>query len=139
MNTISRQLMMIMMMIIPLTVSACGMGEQTTDGYENTSIEHAYQHWKQGEKSPIPFAFLDVRSPEEFKEGHIPNAINIPIQTLAHRLNEIPKNKRLYVHCEAGGRSSKAAKLLVESGITNIEHMPAGMRGWRDAGHPMEK
>jgi len=130
---------MLVLLALPLSVSACGMGEQSPDGYENASIEHAYQHWQQGDKSAVPFVFLDVRTPEEFAEGHIAGALNIPIQTLRQRLNEVPTDKRVYVHCEAGGRSSKAAKLLVKSGITNIEHLPDGMAGWRDAGYPVEK
>ncbi len=135
----TRPFLLLIMLGLPLTVSACGMGEQTADGYENASIEHTYEHWKEGEKSPIPFAILDVRTPEEYAAGHIPGAMNISIQTLQNRLNEVPKNKRVYVHCEAGGRSAKASKILMEAGITNIENIPAGMRGWRNAGYPIEK
>ncbi|MDQ6962809.1 MAG: rhodanese-like domain-containing protein [Mariprofundaceae bacterium] len=132
-------LSILILLALPLSVSACGISEKTHAGYENASLEHAYQHWKQGEKSSIPFAFLDVRSIEEYNQGHIAGAIHIPIQQLAQRLNELPKDKRLYVHCEAGVRSAKAAALLIDSGIRNIENMPAGMAGWRDAAYPIEK
>jgi len=118
---------------------ACGVGEMTPQGYENAPIDHAYNHWKQGDKSAIPFAFLDVRTVEEYKDGHVPGAINIPIGELASRLSEVPKNKRVYVYCESGVRATKASNLLMKSGVTNIENVPASMRGWRDAGYPVER
>lgn len=141
-NTIKQHtsfLWILLLLALPLSVSACGMGEKTDAGYENASIEHAYQHWQQGEQSPIPFVFLDVRSLGEYQQGHIAGSIHIPIQELQQRLSELPKNKRIYVHCEAGVRSAKAAALLIKSGISNIEHLPAGMAGWRNAAYPIEK
>jgi len=131
--------LIVTMLCVPMTVSACGDGEMTADGYENISLAHAHEHWQEGATSPIPFAILDVRSEEEFADGHIAGAINIPVQVLASRLADVPKNKRLYVHCEAGVRSARAAKILIDAGIGNIEHIPAGMRGWRDAGYPVAK
>lgn len=135
-NTIAA---ILVLLALPLTVNACGTGEMTADGYENASIEHAYAHWKQGEKSPIPFVFVDVRTPQEYAAGHIPGAINVPVQELAQRLQEIPHNKRVYVYCEAGVRASKAARMLVQAGYDNIENVPESMQGWRAAGYPVER
>jgi rhodanese-related sulfurtransferase len=77
---------------------------------------------------------LDVRTPGEYSGGHVPNAKNIPVQVLASRLAEVPKDKAVYVYCESGVRSTKAAKLLVDAGYTNVINMKASMRGWRGAG-----
>lgn len=126
-------------LLMPFMVMACGMGEVTPEGYENTAIEHAHQHWKQGKESPIPFQFVDVRTVKEYNAGHVPGAINVPVQQLAERLNEIPKDKQVYVYCEAGTRSAKAATLLAKSGFKNIENIGDGMRGWRDHHYPQEK
>jgi len=134
-----KSILFALMLGLPLAVTACGVGEQSADGYENTPIEHAYAHWKQGTQSPIPFAFLDVRTPKEYAEGHVPGAINIPVQELSKRLNEVPKDKRVYVYCESGVRAGRASKMLVKSGITNIENVPASMKGWREAGYPIER
>ncbi len=124
---------------LPFMAVACGTGEQTDSGYENTTIEHAHQHWQQGKASPVPFMFLDVRTPGEYAEGHIPGARLIPVRELANRMSEVSKDKRVYVYCESGGRSSRAAKMLANAGFTNIENIPASMAGWRKAGYPLEK
>ncbi|MDQ6979084.1 MAG: rhodanese-like domain-containing protein [Mariprofundaceae bacterium] len=134
-----KKLMMITMLFaLPLAVQACGMGEVTPEGYENADIEHAHQHWEQGDKSAIPFQFLDVRTVKEYQSGHVPGAINIPIQELAKRIKEVPTDKQVYVYCESGTRSAKAAKLLAKSGYSRIENMGVGMSGWRDHGFPQE-
>ncbi|MDX8404660.1 MAG: rhodanese-like domain-containing protein [Mariprofundus sp.] len=123
---------------MPVMVSACGTGEQTADGYENATIAHTHDHWQQGENSPIPFMLLDVRTPEEYAEGHIAGARLIPIQVLAERMAEVPHDKQVYVYCHSGARSSRAAKLLAAKGYTNIENIVGGIVAWKDAGYPVE-
>jgi hydroxyacylglutathione hydrolase len=130
-------LMVMTLLMLPWVAVACGVGEQTADGYENAPIEHAYQHWKQGDTSPIPFMVLDVRTPKEYKQGHIQGAKLIPIQTLEQHLAEIPKDKQVYVYCHSGMRSAKAAKLLAQHGFTNIENIMGGIEAWKAAGHPV--
>jgi len=118
--------------------SACGMGEVTAEGYENVSVAHAYQHWSQGEHTPIPFVFVDVRTPKEYKAGHIPGAINMHVSDVAMRMGELPKNKQLYVYCHSGVRAAKASALLAKAGF-HVENMPESMEGWKAAGYPVEK
>jgi len=55
---------------------------------------------------------LDVRTPEEFAEGHLDGALNIPVQVLAARCCELPAEAFIVVHCKSGGRSATAAQLL---------------------------
>ncbi len=118
---------------------ACGVGEMSGDGYEVATLSHAYTHWEQGKASPIPFLFVDVRTPAEYAAGHVPGAINIPVDELPKRLNEVPHDRQVYVYCEAGVRAARAGKLLASHGFTNIEVVPASMRGWRKAGYPVRK
>ncbi len=125
--------------VMPLTATACGMGEQTADGYENATIEHAHDHWQQGAKSLIPFMMLDVRTPEEYAAGHISGAKLIPVQQLAEHLSEVPHDKQVYVYCKSGGRSSRASKLLAVNGYHNIENIKGGFDAWKAAGYPVEK
>ena len=133
-----KKLLWSVILLVPIWATACDMNA-TPDGYENASIEHVHAHWSQGAESNIPFTFLDVRSPGEYAGGHIPGAINIPLQELADRLSEVPKDKRLYVYCESGNRSTRASKLLAQSGFDKIENFKASMRGWRNAQYPIEK
>lgn len=139
MKKISLLPFMIAALLLSITVSACELSEKTADGYENSSLEHAYQHWKQGKHSAIPFVFLDVRTEGEFADGHVPGAINIPVQVLADRLAEVPKNKRIYVYCRSGKRSTAASKILAQAGFTQVENVKASMNGWSAANYPIEK
>jgi hydroxyacylglutathione hydrolase len=124
---------------MPLAGTACGIGEQTADGYENASIAHTHEHWLQGDQSRIPFMLLDVRTPEEYAEGHIAGAKLIPVQVLAEHLKDVPKDKQVYVYCHSGGRSARASKLLAANGFSNIENMEGGIVAWKAAGYPVEK
>lgn len=63
---------------------------------------------------------VDVRSNEEFAKGHIPMAINLPLEDIQCGNFSLPKNKVLLLYCENGGKSSHAARLLSERGFTVI-------------------
>ena len=136
-----KRILMIAMTVIalPLIGTACGIGEQTREGCENASVAHAHEHWLQGEASPIPFTFLDVRTVEEYKQGHIKGAHLIPVQVLDKHLAEVPKDRQVYVYCHSGARSSRAAKLLADKGYTKIENVVGGIEAWKAAGYPVVK
>lgn len=136
-----KRLMMVAAIVIalPLAGTACGFGEQAAEGYENASVAHTYEHWQQGGESRIPFMLLDVRTPEEYAEGHIAGAKLIPVQVLAERLAEVPHDKQVYVYCHSGKRSARASKLLADHGFTNIENIKGGIVAWKEAGYPVEK
>jgi rhodanese-related sulfurtransferase len=60
---------------------------------------------------------LDVRTPAEFRDGHVPHATNIPVQELPQRIAEVGPTKRpVVVYCRSGGRSAQAAALLKHAG-----------------------
>jgi phage shock protein E len=73
---------------------------------------------------------LDVRSPKEFGGGHINGAINIPVQELARRTDDLgDKNGQIVVYCQSGGRSAMAKRLLEGQGFSNV-HDLGGMAQW---------
>jgi rhodanese-related sulfurtransferase len=73
---------------------------------------------------------LDVRSPEEFAEGHLAGAVNIPVDALPQRLAEVePKDRPVVVYCRSGARSKKARGLLLEHGWTRVENL-GGQGNW---------
>jgi phage shock protein E len=82
---------------------------------------------------------LDVRTPEEYAQGHIPGITLIPLDQLPNRLAEIPKDKTVIVTCHSGNRSNQAAQLLRQKGYTNIHNMLGGITAWQQAGYPVEK
>ncbi|MED3661152.1 FAD-dependent oxidoreductase [Ureibacillus sp. FSL K6-8385] len=73
--------------------------------------------------------FIDVREKNEFERGHLVNAINIPLSELRQRLEEIPRDKPVYVHCRSGQRSYNAVKILQHSGYANVYNVSGSFLG----------
>ena len=74
---------------------------------------------------------LDVRTPQEYAQGHIPGSKNIPLQTLHDAEGAIQdKGTPLYVYCQSGARSSQAASLLRQMGYPNVTNI-GGIAAWR--------
>src|SRR3989344_1143408 len=72
---------------------------------------------------------LDVRTPEEFQDYKIEGSVNIPINQLQSRMNEIPKNKEIITICEHGNRSFRAAIFLNKNGYKALS-LTGGMEVW---------
>jgi rhodanese-related sulfurtransferase len=94
--------------------------------------------------------YLDVRSEVEFEQGHPPGALNLPIahlgpggmtpnpEFLGVVERAFGKGEKLVVGCKAGGRSRRAAEIMVQAGFTDVSDMTAGWEGSRDAfGRPL--
>lgn len=82
---------------------------------------------------------LDVRPPEEFASGHVPGALNIPVEQLARRLRDLPKGKEVVAYCRGPFclMSFEAVQLLRKKGI-KARRLQDGMPEWRTAGLPVE-
>ncbi|CAN5507649.1 hypothetical protein BH10ACI3_BH10ACI3_29160 [soil metagenome] len=82
--------------------------------------------------------FIDVRTPEEYSGGHAARAINIPLDTLSTKLDTIEKNEPVYLICQTGNRSKKAAVMLKDAGYPNVLNVTGGTTAWEAAGLPMD-
>lgn len=80
---------------------------------------------------------LDVRTPAEFAEGHIPGAVNISVESLASRLDEVPQDQTVVVYCRSGNRSATAANILADAGYSSIYDL-GGIITWVDQGYPVQ-
>jgi sulfur-carrier protein adenylyltransferase/sulfurtransferase len=78
------------------------------------------------------FFLLDVREPNEFKIGRIPGSTLIPLGEVPQRVNEIPRDKEIIVHCKMGGRSAKAAAFLRQQGYKSVKNLKGGILDWSD-------
>jgi hydroxyacylglutathione hydrolase len=84
-----------------------------------------------------PPLLLDIRNPPEWEARHIADSVNIPLSHLQQRIAEIPRNRRIAVHCAGGYRSSIAASILHQHGITNLFEVAGGLAAWEAAKLPI--
>lgn len=82
--------------------------------------------------------FIDVRTLEEYTGGHAARAVNIPLDALSTKLDTLEKNEPIYVICQTGNRSKKAAAILKDAGFNNVLNVSGGTVAWQAAGLPME-
>ena len=99
-------------------LSSCGAPGSSSSGYRQISMDEAVKMMRD-EKDYI---ILDVRRPDEFTEGHIPGAINVPNEEIGTtEIAELPdKSQLILVYCRSGRRSKEASEKLVKLGYTNI-------------------
>jgi rhodanese-related sulfurtransferase len=84
---------------------------------------------------------LDVRTPGEFLEGHIKDAVLIPVQVLNTDYIKILNNKKdpILVYCRSGNRSVTALKILSDNGFEKLYHLKNGIKGWVKSGYSIHK
>ena len=84
---------------------------------------------------------VDVRTADEFKDGHIKGAKNIDIfsDDFEAQLANLDKIQPVIVHCKSGGRSTRALPVFEKLGFKEIIHLDGGFGGWEAAGKPVEK
>lgn len=73
---------------------------------------------------------IDVREPKEFDAGHVLGARNIPSSQLRQRFNEIRSDKPVYLYCQSGARSARAAMFLKKKGCTDLNQLQGGFKTW---------
>lgn len=90
------------------------------------------------QKSPL---ILDVRTDNEFKDGHLKDAVLIPVQVLENQLDKISqhKNRPIAVYCRSGNRSTVASQILVKNGFKEIYNLRPGIKGWIKSGNQIIK
>jgi len=82
---------------------------------------------------------VDVRAPDEWRSGHLPGAIHIPLAALPDRVGELDASVPVVLHCKGGGRSSIATSLLQAKGFANVSNLAGGYDGWVAEGFEVKK
>ncbi len=99
---------------------------------EITSMQ-AFEEYREGA------LFLDVRSEAEWNKAHIQGSVLIPLDQLANRLSELPRNRDIVVVCASGARSEKGAAILRQAGFERVTGLSGGLQSWIAAGYPLEQ
>lgn len=108
-------------------------------GYAATPYREVGPH--EAEKL-LPEAFVvDVREPWEYREGHVPGAVNIPLSLLPQKLSTLPQDRPILLVCNSGNRSGVAADFLVQQGFSGerVYNLEGGTYAWMGAGLPIER
>ena len=89
--------------------------------------------------SETEIVFLDVRTPEEYNEGHIEGSENIDYNSKNFQTNvgELDKNRKYIVYCHSGMRSSRAVSVMKKLGFTDIQNLSGGIRKWKGKNLPI--
>jgi len=87
------------------------------------------------------FVILDVRTPEEFAEGHLSGAVNVNLMApdFESRLVALNRGKTYLVYCRTGNRSAKAIRAMRRLGFRSAYHMFEGIVGWQKKGFPLSR
>ena len=82
---------------------------------------------------------LDVRTPAEFAQGHLPGAVNVDLQSadFQERIGELDRDERYAVYCQSGNRSGQALTAMVGEGFSDVAHLEGGIGAWQAAGLPV--
>ena len=82
---------------------------------------------------------IDVREPDEWREGHVAGARHIPLGDLAARLAEVPRDRSVLLFCRSGNRSGKATAFLRQQGYAQATNVEGGIIAWQGAGLPVTR
>ncbi len=137
-------LLMAILIILALALTACSASPAAPVAAANQvevaqlgpNVDVATVNALQGRDDVV---ILDVREQSEYDAGHIPGVTLIPMNAVANRLNEIPKDKPVIVTCRSGNRSGQVTDYLRQQGYTNVHNMTGGINAWQQAGYPVEK
>ncbi len=116
-----------LILIAALLLTGCGVAAEQEASYRQINMEEAAEIMEK----ESGYIILDVRTPEEFAEKHIPGALNIPNEAIGtEEIPELPDKKQLIlVYCRSGNRSKQASEKLVAQGYTNIVEF-GGINDW---------
>jgi len=96
--------------------------------YEDVSALELYERIE--DDSDDGYIILDIRAPEEYAEGYIPEAINIPLKQLGYSLYILDKTKDIIVYCNIGLQSKVAAQVLANAGFKDVYNLTEGLEAW---------
>jgi len=123
-------------LVIAAAVAPVGAGSRVTD----VTVEQAYDLIRQ-QSGKANLVILDVRTPAEFREGHIEGAILLDVSApdFEKRLGTLDRGKSYLVYCRTGNRSARAVQAMERLGFRSIYHKNQGILGWQQKKLPLSR
>ena len=133
-------LLLLVIMGAVLTSSCARKTEIQTQAIEDVTAQEA-RELIQGNKKNPDFIIVDVRTPAEYDEGHIENALNVDFKSRSFKseISKLDRDKKYLIHCRSGVRSRGALSIMVELDFKEIYHLYEGIIGWDKEGYPTVK
>jgi rhodanese-related sulfurtransferase len=121
--------------LVPSLVSCNGQQKKSTDEASVVEVVKTEVF----EKTASDVQLIDVRTPGEYKEGYIKNAVNINFydDDFVEQMSKLNKDEAVYIYCRSGGRSGNAASKLEKAGFKKVYDLNGGMTQWRKEGKPV--
>lgn len=110
-------------------------GRSQSPAYEAIDVQSYHANYVQNSTAHI---LVDVRTVGEFVQGHVPHAINIPLNEFSRRIDELPQDQPIVVICASGNRSRSGCSQLVKAGYKDVYNLNGGTFAWMTAGLPLE-
>ena len=134
--SISKRTSIVVLSVVAILAIMAALNTQDlfrSDNYGDVSVNAA---WDLIQNEP-EMVILDVRTPSEYEDAHIEGAINIPVEEIVDRLNELSANDVILVYCRTGNRSGTAVGIMEKNGYSKIYHMHEGISTWISEGLPV--
>jgi len=107
---------------------------------QHMSVNEFYPRWLIAAEKDEDCIIIDVRSPAEYAQAHVPSARLVPLDNLPGAAHVIAKDKPVYLICQGGMRSAQAmAYLANEHGHSNLINIDGGTMAWANAGYPIKQ
>lgn len=142
MNSKARLMLILLVMVItPIMILGCATKTETTIQIaKDVTAQEAFNLIEENKNNP-DFIIVDVRTPKEFVDGHIENAINMDFNSgvFSDEINKLDRAKKYLVYCRIGNRSRGAVNEMTELAFKEIYHLYVGIIGWSEAGYPVKE
>ena len=121
--------------VFGVVVATLGFAQETAIKQAESITPTELQTQREAGTAPL---VIDVRTSEEYDSGHIPGAVNIPFDEVAHRIAEVDASNGVALYCMIGPRARKGESALLAAGHKSVFHLEGGLAAWQRAGFPVE-
>lgn len=128
----------LLLMAVMLSLSACQPTALASQVEAQASLPATMSVQQAAARRAAGAFVLDVRTPAEYQEYHIPGSVLIPLDQLQGRLAEVPRDREIVVVCRSGNRSATGRDILLRAGFPRVTSMAGGLLEWRKAGLPVQ-